>query len=424
MKIISTSDWHLGNLFHGNDRLPEHRHFLNWLLDQITTNRPDALLIAGDIFDNGNPSAAAQGAYYEFLADATQACPGMTIVITAGNHDSSNRLEAPRPLLQRYNVEIRGNVHRRWIPADETAGQPGHWHNDYDDLIIPLHGSSGDEAVVLAVPYLRSDIVADDNYSRGVNRFLRELTTRARQLHPDAYTIMMAHLYARGTDIAKDDASEKIIVGGQEEVSIDTWDDHPDYMTCGHIHKRQHIWGTDWARYTGSALPMSFAEKDYRHGVDMLTVGSNGQAEVEFLEYRPQHSLRVLPEADEPLTPKKLQKLINQQLADRQGDKPSEKFEYVVLRVMLDKVSPDDIRELEALVATKDAVLCKIQKIMPQLDIATLDGSQQITNIDDILNRNPVDTLREAFAIKHGTEMSERQEEMIRQVMDELAISN
>ena len=68
MKIISTSDWHLGNLFHGNDRLPEHRHFLNWLLDQITTRQPDALLVAGDIFDNGNPSAAAQHAYYEFLA--------------------------------------------------------------------------------------------------------------------------------------------------------------------------------------------------------------------------------------------------------------------------------------------------------------------------------------------------------------------
>ena len=423
MKIITTSDWHLGNLFHGNDRLPEHRHFLNWLLSQIVQHRPDALLIAGDIFDNGNPSAAAQGAYYEFLADTTQECPGMTIVITAGNHDSSNRLEAPRPLLQRYNVEIRGNVHRMWVPSAETAGQPGHWQTDYDDLIIPLHGSGGDEAVVLAVPYLRSDVVADDNYSHGVNRFLRELTTRARQLYPSAYTIMMAHLYARGTDIAKDDASEKIIVGGQEEVSIDAWDDHPDYMTCGHIHKRQRIWGTDWARYTGSALPMSFAEKDYRHGVDMLTVGEDGQAEVEFLEYHPQHSLRVLPEADEPLTPKKLQKLINQQLADRPGDKPSEAFEYVVLRVMLDKVSPDDIRELEALVATKDAVLCKIQKIMPQLDIATLDGSQQITNIDDILNRNPVDTLREAFAIKHGTEMSERQEEMIKQVMDELTIS-
>ena len=424
MKILTTSDWHLGNLFHGNDRLPEHRHFLNWLLDQIKRHRPDALLIAGDIFDNGNPSAAAQGTYYEFLADATQACPGMTIVITAGNHDSSNRLEAPRPLLERYNVEIRGNVRRTWVPADEANGSQGCWQTDYDDLIIPLHGSDGTDAVVLAVPYLRSDVVADESYSRGVNRFLHELTARARQLYPDTPTIMMAHLYARGTDIAKDDASEKIIVGGQEEVSIDAWDDHPDYMTCGHIHKRQHIWGTDWARYTGSTLPMSFAEKDYHHGVDLVTIDSNRHAEVEFLEYHPQHRLRILPETDEALTPKKLQKLIKQQLRDRQDNRLSDTFEYVVLRVMVEKVSPDDIRDLEALIATKDAVLCKIQKIMPQLDLSTLDGSQHITNIDDILNRDPIDTLREAFAIKHGVEMSARQEEMIRGVMDELAIDN
>ena len=75
MKILATSDWHLGNLFHGNDRLPEHKHFLKWLLEQIAEQKPDALLIAGDIFDNGNPSAAAQTVYYEFLADATQLCP-------------------------------------------------------------------------------------------------------------------------------------------------------------------------------------------------------------------------------------------------------------------------------------------------------------------------------------------------------------
>lgn len=80
MKIISTSDWHIGNLFHGNDRLPEHKHFLKWLLTQIEEQRPDALLVAGDVFDNSNPSAAAQSAYYEFLADATQACPHMQII--------------------------------------------------------------------------------------------------------------------------------------------------------------------------------------------------------------------------------------------------------------------------------------------------------------------------------------------------------
>ena len=216
MKIISTSDWHLGNLFHGNDRLPEHRHFLNWLLDQITTRQPDALLVAGDIFDNGNPSAAAQHAYYEFLAEATRACQDMTVVITAGNHDSSNRLEAPRPLPERDNVEIRGNVRRTWVPSDDEEGASGSWQTDYDDLIIPIQGRGGDSMVVLAVPYLRSDVVADESYSHGVNRFLRQLTDRARQLYPDKPTVMMAHLYAHGTDIADNDASEKIIIGGQE----------------------------------------------------------------------------------------------------------------------------------------------------------------------------------------------------------------
>lgn len=424
MKIISTSDWHLGNLFHGNDRLPEHRHFLNWLLNQITIHKPDALLVAGDIFDNGNPSAAAQSAYYEFLADATQACQDMTIVITAGNHDSSNRLEAPRPLLERYNVEIRGNVRRTWVLSDDLEGSSGCWQTDYDDLIIPVQGRDGDSVVVLAVPYLRSDVVADESYSHGVNRFLQQLTDRARQLYPEKPTVMMAHLYARGTDIAKNDASEKIIVGGQEEVSIDKWEGHPDYMTCGHIHKRQHIWGTDWARYTGSALPMSFAEKDYKHGVDLLTIENGKQPEVEFLEYHPQHPLRILPENDESLTVNKLKTLINKQLPEKHGYKPSETFVYVVLRVMLGKVAADEIRELESLVATKDAVLCKIQKIMPQLDITTITDSQHIVSIDDILNRNPVDTVREAFAIKHGTEMSDKQEEMIKEVMNELSIDN
>ena len=82
MKIIATSDWHLGNLFHGNDRLSEHEHFLKWLLQQLEEHRPEALLVAGDIFDNGNPSAAAQSLYYNFLYQATTICPTMKIIIT------------------------------------------------------------------------------------------------------------------------------------------------------------------------------------------------------------------------------------------------------------------------------------------------------------------------------------------------------
>lgn len=417
MKIITTSDWHIGNLFHGNDRLPEHKHFLKWLLTQIEEQQPDALLIAGDVFDNANPSANAQSAYYEFLADATHVCPNMQIVITAGNHDSANRLEAPRALLTRHKVEIRGIVHRTWIQKDES----GSWDVDYDDLMVPVTSEDGEKVVVLAVPYLRSDVVQNASYSAGVNNFLRELIQKARAKYPDTPLVMMAHMYAKGSEIATKDASEKIVIGGQEEVNMEGWEEHPDYLTCGHIHKRQHIWNTDWARYTGSILPMSFAEIDYHHGVDLVTIDGKHKPKVEFLEYEPQHKLRILPEGDVELTPKKLQKLIQSELANRGEDgKPSEDFVYLVLKVKLEKVSNDDIKELEALINTKNAVLCKIQKIIPTLDLSTITGHQQIQSIDDILNRDPLETLQEAFAVKHGMEMSEHQQQMLQTILKDI----
>ena len=421
MKIICTSDWHLGNLFHGNDRLSEHRHFMAWLLSKINEEQPDALLISGDIFDNGNPSAASQAAYYEFLADATQTHPQMIIIIIAGNHDSANRLEAPRALLSRHKVEIRGTVHRSW----HTAENGGSWLIDYDDLMIPIEGKDGMKVTVLAVPYLRSDVVQNASYSKGVNAILRELTTRAREKYPDSRLVMMAHMYASGADIAKTDASEKLIIGGQEEVSIEGWVDHPDFLTCGHIHKRQHIWNTDWARYSGSVLPMSFAEKDYYHGVDMVTFESGSTHQnVVFLEYHPQHKLMFLPPSDEELTTRQLEKRINSELGDRIDGKLDDNFPYLVLKVKLEKVSNDEIKALEALIMTKNAVLCKIQKIISASDIQTISGTQRLQSIDDILNRAPLDTLKEAFEAKFEKAMSEHQEQMLKDLLNSATDSN
>lgn len=417
MKIISTSDWHLGNLFHGNDRLAEHKHFLLWLLQRIEEHQPDALLVAGDVFDNGNPSAAAQSAYYEFLADATRACPAMQVVITAGNHDSANRLEAPRALLSRHKVEIRGTVHREWVVTDDG----GCWTVNYDDLIIPMQSSDGCQVVVLAVPYLRNDVVRGGSYSEGVNDFMRSLMARARELYPSHKQVMMAHMYAKGADIAHSDASEKIVIGGQEEVNMEGWDHHPDYLTCGHIHKRQHIWDTTWARYTGSILPMSFAEKDYVHGVDLVTMTPGGKTiNVDFLEYTPQHALCVLPEGDEELTPKKLAKLINESLDERVDGVLGDDFKYVVLKVKLDKVKNDEIKALEDLMGRKNAVLCKIQKVVGNIDLTTVVGNRHITSIDDIIDRDPLETLKETFVAEHKREMNERQESLLKELLSSI----
>ena len=300
----------------------------------------------------------------------------------------------------------------------QETQEGGKWVNDYDDLIIPIKNSDGDEVVVLAVPYLRSDVVQNASYSQGVNHFLRELTQRARELYPDRPLVMMAHMYAKGADIATKDASEKIVIGGQEEVNMEGWSDHPDYLTCGHIHKRQHIWNTNWARYTGSVLPMSFAEIDYEHGVDMITLNDSKRASVEFLKYTPQHQLRILPETDEDLTPKKLEKVIDAELRSRgENEKLSDSFDYVMLKVRIERVNNDTIKELEDYVNAKDAVLCKIQRIMPTIDLQTIIGNQNIVTIDDILDRDPLETLKEAYLFKHNAEMSESQIQMLQNMI-------
>lgn len=413
MKIIATSDWHIGNMFHGNDRLPEHKHFLEWLLRHIEEEKPDALLVAGDVFDNGNPSAAAQSAYYEFLADATAVCPEMKIVITAGNHDSAYRLEAPRPLLSRYKMEIRGTVSHDWDTEEKRLVV------NYKDLMIPITNNDNEEVVVLAVPYLRSDVLTGNDYSTGVNDFLRELTMRARSEYPDRKLVMMAHMYAKGAEIAERNASEKIVVGGLEQVNMDGWMEHPDYLTCGHIHKRQHIWNTDWARYTGSILPMSFAEVDYKHGVDLITIGD--KVKVDFIEYTPQHKLRILPDDNSQLTPKELKKLIKKTLRERDEDGAlSDDFEYLLMRVSLDKVDNDVISDLEEAVKNKDVVLCKIEKVMPTLNVANITDSERFESIDDIINRDPMEALKETFAVINKCEMSEHQEYMLRKLINKV----
>ena len=416
MKIIATGDWHIGNLFHGNDRLLEHKHFFEWLLEQIRIHRPEALLVAGDVFDTANPSAAAQETYYEFIADATQTAPDMKIIISAGNHDSAFRLEAPKALLSRHNVEIRGNVSRKYVTSEDD----NKWVTEYDDLIIPLTGKDGVKVAVLVVPFLRSDKIDGNSYSEGVNDFLRNLTKRGRELFPDHQLVMMAHMYAKGSEIASKDASEKIMIGGQEEVNLEGWNDHPHYFTSGHIHKRQHIWNTDWARYSGSILPMSFAEIGYRHGVDLITLSENRKPKSEFLEYLPQHGLMVLPENEEGCSHSELKNLIKK-LPQRDADgKLTGKFSYLLLKVKQEKVNNDEIKELEDLLRFKDVVLCKIQKIVPMLDISEFTSDHKINNIDDVLKRDPLETLKETFLIMHKREMSPHQEEMLEDLLKSL----
>ncbi|HYQ37631.1 MAG TPA: exonuclease subunit SbcD, partial [Pseudomonas sp.] len=110
MRLIHTSDWHLGQTLHGQDRDFEHAAFLAWLLDTLVAQRADALLIAGDVFDTVNPPLKAQERLYDFIVEAHRRLPQLDIVMIAGNHDSGGRIELPAPLMRRLNAHALGRV--------------------------------------------------------------------------------------------------------------------------------------------------------------------------------------------------------------------------------------------------------------------------------------------------------------------------
>lgn len=405
MKVIATGDWHIGNVFHGIDRIEEHRHFLAWLVDRVVDEKPDLLLVAGDVFDNNNPSAQAQTVYFDFLASLGKVAPTMATVIISGNHDSGMRLQAPKSILQQNGVEIRGGVPR-------IGGSKG-VEFDVDSLIIPVDGADGIKLAVIAVPYLRSDVLAN----RAIADFLRTVSERCTELHPDRRQILMCHMYASGAEIASKDASERIVIGGEEEVNLGGWDEHPQFMVCGHIHKRQRIWGTDWARYPGSVLPMSFAERGYTHGVDLIEISKNGVIGVRQIEYPLQHKLVSLPDDDSACGIKELKKLIRTLPKLEEGTTPDENAVYLELKVTMDNVSNEMVRELEDAVKGYNAILCKIQKVLPTVEVENMVSSTTYHSVDEIINRDAMDVLRESFKVKYQRELSASQEALLQNVL-------
>lgn len=164
---------------------------------------------------------------------------------------------------------------------------------------------------------------------------------------------------------------------------------------------------------------MSFAEKDYTHGVDLVTITDDHRPKVEQLVYTPQHQLVVLPDDKEALTPAKLKRVINKVLPDRTEGRIDASAPYVMLKVAQKKFSSDEIHELEELVSQKNAILCGIQKFLPQINA---NDTQQpvLKSIDDILNSDPMPILQQTFQTQKGHELNERQKSMLNEIIQNI----
>lgn len=263
MRLLHTSDWHLGQSLLDTPRDYEHACFLAWLLDTLVAERIDALLITGDVFEHANPPPAAQRAYYEFLVACRQRLPRLDIVVIGGNHDSPGRLEAPATLLRAFGVTTIGGLPRH---PDGTIAS--------EQVLVPLHDQSGAIAAwVAAVPYLRrADLASfgsdlpDSRLSAAVRSVYAEVLELARARRtPDQALLATGHCYMVGGTTSTD--SERRIQFGNQALPLDIFPRDVAYVALGHLHLSQRVLDNEHVRYAGSPIPLSLIEKDYRHQV-------------------------------------------------------------------------------------------------------------------------------------------------------------
>lgn len=328
MKILHTADWHLGHILYGCNRLDEHRDACRQLITIAETERPDAIIIAGDIYDVSAPSAEAEKLFVETILELTRAVPGVTVVAIAGNHDSARRQDAHSPLWERAGVHVVGGIVSNTlyspevsessetgadevgpVSAEEATDEVSAEPDDIlcDKYIFDVHG----HGYIIAVPYANRYV--------DLGSLCARLTAIVRQLNVnDLPVVMVGHatvdelIAANRADVAasyggeisemhNDDGTEHPVIGTIEGRPLDVWGNGFDYLALGHIHGR-YVYCDDTthatAAYSGSLLPTSFDQAYAPHGVSIVDIPGRkrGDVTIAFKEIKPLRPMVTIPD--------------------------------------------------------------------------------------------------------------------------------
>ncbi|EMG9311600.1 exonuclease subunit SbcD [Proteus mirabilis] len=288
MRIIHTSDWHLGQYFFTKTRAQEHQQFLDWLLAQIREQQVDAVIVAGDIFDTGSPPSYARELYNRFVvAIRDTQCQ---LIILGGNHDSVATLNESKSLLACLNTTVIANVHT------ETPQAP----------IILYQKNHTPGALLCAIPYLRPrDMINSKSGQSGADKqgalkeaiadyyqrqYQAALDLR-KQLNVNIPIIATGHLTTIGASVS--DSVREIYIGTLEAFNATLFPPF-DYIALGHIHRPQRVNKSGHIRYSGSPIPLSFDESAQQKSVCLIDFEQDKLAETTLLPIPEFQLLRTL----------------------------------------------------------------------------------------------------------------------------------
>lgn len=395
-KFIHTSDWHLGQNFYGYDRSEEHRDFLQQLADIVRKQTPDALLVSGDIFHTAAPSNAAVNLYVEELLNIHKACPTMSIIIIAGNHDSPSRLDSDKRLWQLAGVTVLGSI------ARDHDG-----HADLDSHII----NAGDKGIIAAVPFAYpqsfpvkrgADVDRDQRQAAYFQALLDQAEARNRDNRP---VVLMAHLAVNNSDFTGHDRNMKM-----ECVEIEQLGKGYDYIALGHIHRPQDV--SERARYCGTPIAVSFDEQ-CEHSVSIVEIDSHGalpRIETKVIKNtKPLHTIPPTSPADFETVLELLQKF-----------NPNERA-YIRLNVLVDHFLPQGAQE-RAVAAVKDKQ-CRYCDMKRTSTAVPSSQATQLT-VEQFNKMLPVEVANQFFIDKTGQGMNDEQQAMFNTIYQEVEKEN
>ncbi|MGD8400910.1 MAG: exonuclease subunit SbcD [Bacillota bacterium] len=281
MRVLHTSDWHLGRSLEGRSRISEQEQFIDELIDITTQEQIRLVLVAGDVFDTSNPSAEAENLFFDALE---RLCDGgkRALVVIAGNHDSPERLHAANPLALKHGISLFGFPGEQLLMGTSSGGVrrlktgPG-----WAELTLP---GAAETAVVYALPYpsesrlneVFTEKLDDDSQQIAYSERVGQLFAKADGIfRPDTVNLAVAHLFARG---GLESESERQL-GGALAVSPQALPQQAQYVALGHLHRPQQVHhAPQICRYSGSPLSFSFSEADQQKEVVVVDVVPGGVA--------------------------------------------------------------------------------------------------------------------------------------------------
>ena len=395
MRLFHTSDWHLGQNLHGQERDFEHACFLTWLLARLASDHPDVLLIAGDIFDTVNPPVKAQERLYDFIVSAHEQHPELTIVMIAGNHDSGSRIELPAPLMRRLRTHALGRV--LWLDDGQL---------DAERLLIPLPDATGNIAAwCLALPFLRPAEVTGahlgDDYLRGIGHVHERLIEAANtKRKPGQALVAISHAHMAGGSVSED-SERSLIIGNAEALPASLFGPSLSYVALGHLHKPQRVNSEDRIRYCGSPIPLSFSEISYPHQI--LDVQLEGETLVSVTP-------RLIPRAVN------LQRVGPAPLADilaQLADLPNidlladiQRQPWLEVRVTLDEPQPDLRQQIETALQGKSVRLVRISA--EYAGNGSRAGDEDASRLIELDQLTPQELFSRAWQENYGSEADEQ----------------